>query len=74
MSDSSRPHGLQPTRFLHPWDFPGKSTEVGAIAFSDDEIQVVNNKIAKIYITYFCSTNLHGVSTICYSYLMAGFI
>ena len=29
MSDSSRPHGLQPSRLLHPWDFPGKSTEVG---------------------------------------------
>ena len=21
--------GLQPTRLLHPWDFPGKSTGVG---------------------------------------------
>ena len=29
MSDSSRPHGLQPTRLLPPWDFPGKSTGVG---------------------------------------------
>ena len=29
LSDSQRPHGLQPTRFLHPWDFPGKSTGVG---------------------------------------------
>ena len=29
VSDSSRPHGLQPTRFLRPWDFPGKSTGVG---------------------------------------------
>ena len=29
MSDSSRPHGLQPTRLFHPWDFPGKSTGVG---------------------------------------------
>ena len=29
MSDSSPPHGLQPTRLLHPWDFPGKSTGVG---------------------------------------------
>ena len=28
MSDSSWPHGLQPTRLLHPWDFPGKSTGV----------------------------------------------
>ena len=29
MSDSYRPHSLQPTRLLHPWDFPGKSTGVG---------------------------------------------
>ena len=28
-SDSSRPHGLQPTRLLHRWDFPAKSTGVG---------------------------------------------
>ena len=29
MSDSSWPHGLQPTRLLCPWDFPGKSTGMG---------------------------------------------
>ena len=29
VSDSSRPHGPQPTRLLRPWDFPGKSTGVG---------------------------------------------
>ena len=29
VSDSSRLHGLQPTRLLHPWEFPGKSTGVG---------------------------------------------
>ena len=27
VSDSLRPHGLQPTRLLRPWDFPGKSTD-----------------------------------------------
>ena len=27
--DSLRPHGLQPSRLLYPWDFPGKSTGVG---------------------------------------------
>ena len=27
--DSSQPHGLQPTRLLRPWGFPGKSTGVG---------------------------------------------
>ena len=29
VSDSSRPHGPQPTSLLRPWDFPGKSTGVG---------------------------------------------
>ena len=29
VSDSVRPHGLQPTRLLRPWDFPGKNTGVG---------------------------------------------
>ena len=29
VSNSSRPHGLQPTSLLHPWDFLGKSTGVG---------------------------------------------
>ena len=24
-----RPHGVQPTRLLRPWDFPGKSAGVG---------------------------------------------
>ena len=29
VSDSLRPHGLQPTRLISPWDFPGKSAGVG---------------------------------------------
>ena len=29
VSDSLWPHGLQPTRLLGPWDFPGKDTAVG---------------------------------------------
>ena len=29
VSDSLQCHGLQPTRLLCPWDFPGKSTGVG---------------------------------------------
>ena len=28
VSDPQRPHGLQPSRLLPPWDFPGKSTGV----------------------------------------------
>ena len=29
MSDSVRPHGLQPTRLPHPWNSQGKNTGVG---------------------------------------------
>ena len=29
VSNSLWPHGLQPTRLLHPWDLPGKNTRVG---------------------------------------------
>ena len=29
LSDSQQPHGLQPTRLLRPWDFPGESIGVG---------------------------------------------
>ena len=29
VSNSLRPHGLQPTGLLCPWDFPGKNTGVG---------------------------------------------
>ena len=29
VSNSSWPHGPQPTRLLHPWDFPGMSAGVG---------------------------------------------
>ena len=29
MSDSLRPNGLQPTRILCPWNFPGKNARVG---------------------------------------------
>ena len=33
MKSGGGPHGLQPTRLLHSWDFPGKSTGVGCHCF-----------------------------------------
>ena len=36
MPNSSQPYGLQPTRLLHPWDFPGKSTGVGCLCLLPD--------------------------------------
>ena len=32
-SEVSQPYGLQPTRLLCPWDFPGKSIGVGCPCF-----------------------------------------
>ena len=42
VSDSSRPHGLQPTRLLHPWDLPGNSTGMGSTAFSSQTLNTRN--------------------------------
>ena len=51
--DSYRPHGLQPTRLLHPWDFPGKSTGLGCycllLNFADN--MIFYRKLHKIYTT-----------------------
>ena len=39
VSNFSQPHGLQPSRLLHPWDFPGKSTGVGCHCLLRDLIK-----------------------------------
>ena len=44
VSDSSRPHGLQPTRLLRPWDFPGKSAVVGCHCLLRQVALVVKTK------------------------------
>ena len=36
VSDSLRPHRLQPARLLCPWNTPGKNTGMAAIPFSRD--------------------------------------
>ena len=52
VSDSSRPHGLQPTRLLRPWDSPGKNTGVGCHFLlqrmrvkSESESEVVSDSV-----------------------------
>ena len=47
--DSSRPHGLQPTRLLRPWDFPGKSTGVGCHCLLQRRA-IVNQKVLMSYV------------------------
>ena len=56
MSNSLRPHGLQPTRLLRPWDFPGKSTGVGCHFFlrkppiSTDQISYAIQEMSYIHL------------------------
>ena len=58
MSDSW-PHGLQPTRLLRPWDFPGKSTGVGCHCLLQyyviTVITVSYLKKFSVIISFFCS-------------------
>ena len=48
VSYSSWPHGLQPSRLLHPWDFPGKSTGVARHCLL---LQVIVNGLSPIQMT-----------------------
>ena len=40
VSNPQQPHGLQPTRLLRPWDFPGKSPGVAA---TEEQIRKIVN-------------------------------
>ena len=48
--DSQRPHGLQPTRLLCPWDFPGKSTGVGCHCLLREDVDVSLKFVSKSWI------------------------
>ena len=49
VSDSWRPHELQPTRLLSPWDFPGKSTGVGCHRLlSSDLLELIKHSLLSV--------------------------
>ena len=48
MSNSLRPRGLQPTRLLRPWDFPGKSTRVGCHCLLRNNALVAQNSVESV--------------------------
>ena len=53
-----RPHGLQPSRHLHPWDFPGKSTEVGChCLLHTPSLRWLNSENRKIFLVQFSSVS-----------------
>ena len=52
VSDSLQPHGLQPTRLLCPWDFPGKRTGLGChclLRMLHTSLQNLNFQNAKVH-------------------------
>ena len=51
--DSQRPHGPQPTRLLHPWNFPGKSTGVGCHCLLQKQLYSSKIKWKKIVLWCF---------------------
>ena len=58
VSNPQRPHGLQPSRLLRPWDFPGKSTVVGchcllqpSISMAEKDSRVQRASVRWLYLT-----------------------
>ena len=56
VSDPQGPHGLQPTRLLHPWDFPGRSTGVGCHCLLRIVCYIYQNKGTLVW---FLGWNIH---------------
>ena len=53
VSNSSQPHGPQPTRLLCPWDFLGKSTGVGCHCLLQEvQLAFIHSKERAGWITY----------------------
>ena len=63
-----RPHGLQPTRLLRPWDFPGKSTGVGCqlplnlVAFSPSRLPLPRLTNLWSYLQFLASPSAMSLS------------
>ena len=51
VSDSVRPHGLQPTRLLCPWDSPGKNTGVGCHFLLQCMKVESESEVSRLYLT-----------------------
>ena len=63
-SDSLRPHGLQPTRLLCPWDSPGKSTGVGYRSLLEGTISTWGSNLGLLPCTRILSHLIHEESPV----------
>ena len=70
VSNSSRPHALQPTRLLRPWDFPGKSTGVGCHCL----LRILSIATLKVKVTQLCLTLCNPMNYTVYGILQAGIL
>ena len=63
VSNSQRPHGLQPTRLLYPWNFPGKSTGGGCHGLlQNHSIAIIYSYLfSNIYIVTSLESQLHNI-------------
>ena len=77
MSDSVRPHGLQPTRVLCPWDFPGimlgtGNSEISTCFLFGHLLHLVNSSNCfSLWIfppIFFASAVIHSIITTCVSH------
>ena len=69
LSDPQRPHGVQPSRLLHPWDFPGKSTGVGCHCLHIMQNDRLDESQAGIKIS---GRNINNLPPICRWYHLNG--
>ena len=58
MSDSLRFYGLWPTRFLCPWDSPGKNAEVGCHAVLQEIFLTQGSNLCPLYLLYWQAGSL----------------
>ena len=74
VSDSLRPHALEPTRLLCPWDFPGKNTGVGHHALLQRIFPTQGSNPPLLHCKWMHSLPLshQGSPSLCYSWLFFG--
>ena len=66
--DPQRPHRLQPTRLLCPWDFPGKSTGVGCHCLLRKVSLYITKLLSKMIEAIYIPTNSYKSAQIKYIY------
>ena len=51
VSNSLQPHGLQPARFLSPWNSPGKNTGVGCHVLPHNMCVLSHFSLVRLFVT-----------------------